>query len=141
MTHKLHHNWWESACSVNIVPSLISNSLLSIVKMAEAGYRAINDERRSIFMIPQPPRSQYWQTQSSKGGKAHGPNCGVSPLWTMSRMKTRTPSSFIIWDKHDCLNALYKVESTTTTWEHINTIIFQTIGREYIHNVYKSPSI
>jgi hypothetical protein len=43
--------------------------------------------------------------------------------------------------KHDCLNLLYKVESTTTTQEHINAIMLQTIGQEYIHNVYKSPSI
>jgi hypothetical protein len=44
--------------------------------------------------------------------------------------------------KHDCLNLLYKVESTTTTTrEHINTIMLQTIGREYIHNVYELPSI
>ena len=32
------------------------------------------------------------------------------------------------------------VESTTTTREHIN-IMSQTISREYIHNVYKLPSI
>ncbi len=43
--------------------------------------------------------------------------------------------------KHDCLNSLYKVESITTTREHINTIMLQTIGREYIRNVYKLPSI
>jgi hypothetical protein len=33
------------------------------------------------------------------------------------------------------------VESTTTTWEHIDAIMLQTIGWEYIHNVYKLPSI
>jgi hypothetical protein len=43
--------------------------------------------------------------------------------------------------KHDCLNLLYEVESTTTTREPINTIMLQTIGQEYIHNVYKLPSI
>jgi hypothetical protein len=36
---------------------------------------------------------------------------------------------------------LYKVESTTTTREHINAIMMQTIGREYIHNVYELTSI
>jgi hypothetical protein len=36
---------------------------------------------------------------------------------------------------------LYKVESTATTWEHINAIMLQTIGREYIHNVHEFPSI
>jgi hypothetical protein len=51
-------------------------------------------------------------------------------------MKTWTPSSL-----HDCLNSLYKVESTTTTWEHINAIMLQTIGQEYIHNMYELPSI
>jgi hypothetical protein len=43
--------------------------------------------------------------------------------------------------KHVCLNLLYEVESTTTTREHINTIMLQTIGWEYIYNVYKLPSI
>jgi hypothetical protein len=33
------------------------------------------------------------------------------------------------------------VESTTTTREHINAIMLQTIGWEYIHNVCKLPSI
>ncbi len=33
------------------------------------------------------------------------------------------------------------MESTTTTWEHIIAIMLQTIGWEYIHNVYELPSI
>jgi hypothetical protein len=33
------------------------------------------------------------------------------------------------------------VESTTTTQEHINTIMSQAIGQEYIHDVSKLPSI
>jgi hypothetical protein len=43
--------------------------------------------------------------------------------------------------KPDCLNLLYKVESTTTIWENINTIMMQTVGWVYIHNLYKLPSI
>ncbi len=43
--------------------------------------------------------------------------------------------------KHDCLNLLYEVDSTTTTQEHINAIMLQTIGQEYIHNIYKLLSI
>jgi hypothetical protein len=43
--------------------------------------------------------------------------------------------------KHDCLNLLYEVESTTTTRDHINIIMLQTIGQEYIHSVYELPSI
>jgi hypothetical protein len=43
--------------------------------------------------------------------------------------------------KHGCLNSLHKVKSTTTTQEHINAVMFQTIGQEYIHNIYKLSSI
>jgi hypothetical protein len=43
--------------------------------------------------------------------------------------------------KHDCLDSLYKIESTTTTQEHINAIMLQTTCWKYIHNVYKLPSI
>jgi hypothetical protein len=44
MIHKLHHNLQESARSVNIIPSFVGNSLLSTVKMVEAGYTAIYDD-------------------------------------------------------------------------------------------------
>jgi hypothetical protein len=43
--------------------------------------------------------------------------------------------------KHNCLNLLYEVESTTTTRERINAIMLQTNRREYIHNVYELLSI
>jgi hypothetical protein len=33
------------------------------------------------------------------------------------------------------------VESTTTTQEHSNAIMLQTISWDYIHNVYELPSI
>ncbi len=49
MIHKLHHNLREPACSVNIVPSLVGNSLLSTVKMVKAGYTAIYDDKEVNF--------------------------------------------------------------------------------------------
>ncbi len=49
MIHKLHHNLREPAHSVNIVPSLVGNSLLSTVKMVEAGYTAIYDDKEVNF--------------------------------------------------------------------------------------------
>jgi hypothetical protein len=45
MIHKLHHNLREPACSVNIILSLVSNSLLNTVEMVEASYMAINDDK------------------------------------------------------------------------------------------------
>ncbi len=47
MIHKLHHNLREPA--INIVPSLVGNSLLSTVKMVEAGYTAIYDDKEVNF--------------------------------------------------------------------------------------------
>ncbi len=49
MIHKLNHNLWEPARSVNIVPSLVGNSLLSTVKMAKASYMAIYDDKEVNF--------------------------------------------------------------------------------------------
>jgi hypothetical protein len=49
MIHKLHHNLREPACRVNIVPSLVGNSLFSTVKMVEAGYTAIYDDKEVNF--------------------------------------------------------------------------------------------
>jgi hypothetical protein len=47
INHKLHHNLREPAHSVNIVPSLDGNSLLSTVKMVEAA--AIYDDKEVNF--------------------------------------------------------------------------------------------
>ncbi len=49
MIHKLHHNLWEPACSVNIVPSLVGNSLLITIKMVKAGYMTIYDDKEVNF--------------------------------------------------------------------------------------------
>ena len=49
MIHKLHHNLRESACSVHIVPSLISNSLLRPDKIVKASYIAIYDDKEVNF--------------------------------------------------------------------------------------------
>ncbi len=49
MTHKLHHNLREPARSINILPSIVDNSLLSAVKMVRAGYMAIYDDKEFNF--------------------------------------------------------------------------------------------
>jgi hypothetical protein len=90
MIHKFH-DLREPARSINIVPCLVGSSLLSTVKMVEAGYTAIYDDKEVNFYDTLTTKSRYWQTQSSKGGNAHGPNCGVFPLFTMSAMKNSHP--------------------------------------------------
>ena len=47
--NKLLHNVRSPARNVNIVPSLVENSLLSTSKFADAGYTAIYDENEVNF--------------------------------------------------------------------------------------------
>jgi hypothetical protein len=49
MIHKLLQKLPEPARSVNIVPSLVGNSLFSTAKMVEAGYTAIYDNKEVNF--------------------------------------------------------------------------------------------
>jgi hypothetical protein len=49
MIHKLHHNLREPACSVNIILSLVGNSFLGTVKMVDASYTAIYDDKEVNF--------------------------------------------------------------------------------------------
>jgi hypothetical protein len=47
--NKLLHNVREPACSVNIIPALVENSLLSTNKFAKAGYTVIYDKDEVNF--------------------------------------------------------------------------------------------
>jgi hypothetical protein len=51
MIHKLHHILQEPARSVNIVPSLVGNSLLSTVKMAKADFNFYNNTTTKITVL------------------------------------------------------------------------------------------
>jgi hypothetical protein len=141
MIHKLHHNLWEPACSVNIVPSLVGISHLSTVKMVKAGYMAIYDDKEVNLY-----NTTTTKITVSVAAILKGRQCPQAKLWRVSlvdNVQYENMDTLLLEHphKHDCLNLLYEVESTTTTWEHINAIMLQTIGQEYIHNVYELPSI
>jgi hypothetical protein len=92
-------------------------------------------------MVPQPPKSQYQQMQSSKRWQ-----CPWAKLWCVPLVDNihNENTDTLLLDhpcKHDCFNSLYEEESTTKTREHINTIMLQTISWEYIHSVYSLLSI
>jgi hypothetical protein len=141
MIHKLHHNLREPACSINIVPSLIGNSLLSSVKMIEAGYTAIYDNKEVNFYDAVTTKITVSTDTILKGWQRPRAKLWHVPLVDNIHNKNIDTLLLNHPHKHDCLKLLYKVESTTTTWEHINAIMLQTIGQEYIHNMYKLPSI
>jgi hypothetical protein len=141
MIHKLHHNLREPTQSVTIVPSLVGNSLLSTVKMVEAGYTAIYDDKEVNFYDTTTTKITVLADTILKGWR-----CPWAKLWhvpLIDNVRNENTDTLLLdhLHKHDCLNLLYKVESTTTTWKHINAIMLQTIGWEYIHNVYELPSI
>jgi hypothetical protein len=141
MIHKLHHNLREPVCSINIIPSLVENSLLSTVKMVEASYMAIYDDKEVNFYNTTTTKITVladtilkgWQCPQAK--LLHVPLVDNVCYESMDTLLLDHPH------KHGCLNLLYEVKSTTNTWEHINAIMLQTIGWEYIHNVYELPSI
>ncbi len=139
--HKLHHNLIEPARSINIVPSLVGNSLLSTVKMVEAGYTAIYDDKEVNCFDTPTTKITVLAATILKGWQ-----CPQAKLWRVplvDKIRNKNTDTLLLnhLHKHDCLNLLYEVESTTTTREHTNTIMLQTIGRESIHNMYKLPSI
>jgi hypothetical protein len=139
MIHKLHHNLREPACSVNIIPSLVGNSLLSTVKMAKAGYTAIYDVEEVNFYNTTTAKITLLADKILKGWQ-----CPRAKLWCVPLVDNvcNENTDTLLFDHlhmHDCLNLLYKVESTTTTRKHINTIMLQTIGWEYICNMYELP--
>ncbi len=141
MIHKLHHNLREPNPSVNIVPSLVGNSLLSTIKMIDAGYTAIYDDKEVNFYDTATTKITVLADAILKGWQ-----CPRAKLWRfllVDNVHNKNTDTLLLDHPHkyDCLNLLYEVESTTTTREHINAIMLQTIGREYIHNVYKLPSI
>ncbi len=141
MIHKLHLNLREPARSINIVLSLVGNSLLSTIKMVEAGYTAIYDNNEVNFYDTTTTKITVLADAILKGWQ-----CPRAKLWhvpLVDNIHNENMDTLILDHphKHDCLNLLYEMESTTTTWEHINAIMLQTIGREYIHNVYELPSI
>jgi hypothetical protein len=141
MIHKLHHNLREPACSVNIVQSLIGNSLLSTVKMVEAGYIATYDDKEVNFYNTVTTKITVLADTILKGWQYPQAKLWRAPLVDNVHNKNTDTLLLDHPHKHDCLNSLYKVESTTTTQEHINTIMLQTIGQEYIHNVYEYSAL
>jgi hypothetical protein len=141
MIHKLHHNLQKPASSVNIVPSLVGNSLLSTIKMVEAGYTAIYDDKEVNFYNTTTTKITVLADTILKGWQCPWAKLGHVPLVDNVRNENKDTLLFDHPHKHDFLNLLYKVESTTTMREHINAIMLQTIGQEYIHNVYELPSI
>ncbi len=84
--NKLLHNVHEPARSVNIVPALVENSLLSTNKFARAGYTIIYDKDEVNFYNARTTKPWPWKRQSSQVGNAHTRKCGASLLSPLSQI-------------------------------------------------------
>jgi hypothetical protein len=109
--------------------------------MVEAGYTAIYDDKEVNFY-----NTAITKITVSADAILKGWQCPWAKLWhvpLVDNVHNKNTDTLLLNHphKHDCLNSLYEVESTTTTRDHINAIMLQTIGREYINNMYKLPSI
>ncbi len=81
--NKLLHNVREPTQSVNIVPTLANNSLISNSKLLMPDTPLSTMTKRSTIMRRPSPRLLCWRMQCYKDGDAHATNCGVSHLSPM----------------------------------------------------------
>ena len=138
--HKLHHKLREPAHTINIVPSLVGNSLLSTVKMVQAGYTVIYNDSKVNFYD-----STTAKISVSEAAVLTGYVCPRTQLWCVPLVTTvRNKTDTLLLDhprKHESLNVAYTVESTSIVRAHIDSALSVARGNVYIHNVYKIPSI
>ncbi len=117
--NKLHLNVHELARSVNIVPALMENSLLSTNKFVEADHTVIYDAKEVNFYD-----ARTTKIVVSKAAILKGWRCHVKKLWRVciTDVVTNKNTDTLLLDHpcgHDCINAMYQVETMTVTSDHI----------------------
>jgi hypothetical protein len=139
--HKLHHKLREPAPTINIVPSLVGNSLLSTIKLVQAGYNAIyNDSEVNLY------DSTTAKISVSEAAVLTGYVCPWTQLWHVPLVTTVRDENTdtLLLDhprKHESLNTAYTVESTSIMRANIDSAMSVARGNKYNHNVYEPPSI
>ncbi len=138
--NKLLHNVHEPARSVNIVPALVKNSLLSTNKFAKAGYTVIYDidenfynARTTKITVSEEPILTGWQ-------------CSHQRMWhvPLVPMVTNLNTDMLLLDHSlglDSLNTMYAVSSSTVACNHVVLHLGKLAHRDHIHNVYELPSV
>ncbi len=140
MINKLHLNVRKPARSVNIVPALVENSLLSTNKFVEAGYTAIYNAEEVNFYNARTTKIMVSEAAILKGWR-----CPCAKLWRVpiTKVVTNKNTDTLLLDHphgHDSINAMYQVETTSAMRNHIQCMDPHA-SKEHIHNVYELPSI
>ncbi len=138
--NKLHLNICKPTRSVNIVPALVENSLLSTNKFVEAGYTVIYDAEEVNFYGARTTKIVVSEAVILKGWR-----CPCAKLWRVliTEVLTNKNTDTLLLDHphgHDSINAMYQVKTTTVMHDHIQCMRCHT-SKEHIHNVYELPSV
>jgi hypothetical protein len=141
MINKLHLNVRKPARSVDIVPALVENSLLSTNKFVEAGYTVIYDAEEVNFYDAHTTKIVVSEAAILKGWR-----CPCAKLWRVpiTKVVTNENTDTLLLDHphgHDSINAMYQAEMRTVTCNHIQNSMGHHASKEHIHNVYELPSI
>jgi len=141
---KLHHPIREPARTVDMVPALAENSLLSGGKFAEAGYISICDGNEVNIYDGHTARIVVSEAAVLKGWR-----CPQSKLWRVplqSHVTDLNMHTLLLDGPTGCesLNSLYTVPSSAAMLDHIELFTsnpHRPNPTEAINNVYELPSI
>jgi hypothetical protein len=139
--NKLLHNVCAPAQDVNIVPSLVGNSLLSTSKFAEAGYTAIYDKDEVNFYNTRTTKITVLADAVLKGWR-----CPRMNLWRVPLVPfiTNLNTDTLILDHpfgQDSLNSMYTVETNQLARKHVALQMCKNHYQEYLHKIYKLSSV
>jgi hypothetical protein len=139
--NKLLHNVHEPAHSVNIVPALVENSLLSTNKFAKAGYTIIYDKDGVNFYDARTTKITILEKAILTGWQ-----CPHQKMWRVPLVPivTNLNTGTLLLDHPsglDSLNAMYAVSSSTVACNHVALHLGNLAQQDHIHNVYEIPSV
>jgi hypothetical protein len=119
----------------------VQHSLLSTSKLVEADYIAIYDKQEANFY-----NATTTKVVVSEEAVLKGWQCPVTKLWPVPLVdKPDNLNTDTLLVDHPTqlknLNKLYEVQTTRKSRPHICALLARTDKEEYVHNVYKLPSI
>jgi hypothetical protein len=139
--NKLLHNLREPARSINIVPALVENSLLSTNKFAKEGYTIIYDKDEVNFYDARTTKIMVLEEAILTGWQ-----CPHQKMWRIPLIPivTNLNTDTLLLDHPsglDSLNAMYAVSSSTVACNHMALHLGKLDQHDHIHNVYEFPSV
>ncbi len=139
--NKLLHNVCELARSVNIIPALVENSLLSTNKFAKARYTVIYDKDEKNFYDARTAKIMV-----SEEAILTGWQCPHQKMWRIPLIPivTNLNMDMLLLDHPlglDSLNTMYTVNSSTVACNHMVLHLGKLAQPDHKHNVYELASV